>query len=113
MMKNMQCGILIALAALTLIVVAGCGDRSPQMPTAPKEQIMSKEYTITGTVTAIGLDKKTVKLDHEDIPGLMKGMEMEFPVSDPKMLEGLSVGDPVEGRLQKSDELIITRLQKK
>ncbi|MEX2139131.1 MAG: copper-binding protein [Pirellulales bacterium] len=113
MMKNLQCGILIALAALALIVVAGCGDRSPQLPTAPKEQIMSTEYMITGTVTAIGSDKKTVKLDHEDIPGLMKGMEMEFPVSDSKVIEGLSVGDPVEGRLQKSDELIITRLQKK
>jgi protein SCO1/2 len=98
----------VALAVLVLMVtiVAGCGDRGAD---APKE---SKEYAIKGTVTAIDGEKKNVTLDHEDIPGLMEAMEMEFAVSEPKVLEGISVGDAVGGRLQKSDELVITRLEK-
>lgn len=95
------------IVALAVAILAGCGDRAPQAPDAT-----SKDYPIQGTVTAIGSDKESVTLDHEDIPGLMKAMEMKFAVSDPKVLEGIAVGDAVEGELEKADELVITRLQK-
>jgi hypothetical protein len=56
---------------------------------------------------------KTVKLDHEDIPGLMKAMVMEFRVDNPKVLEGLKPGDNVHGKLKvESGQYIVTHLEK-
>src|SRR5712692_8954212 len=82
----------LALLVLSApLILAGCGGGQQK---AAEEQ----DYPIKGKVLAVHPDKPAVKLDHEDIPGLMKGMEMEFPVDDAKMLEGLQVGDEVEGQ---------------
>jgi len=44
----------------------------------------------------------------------MKGMKMEFPVKDAKVLDGLQVGDQVQGRLQvESGKYLITELKKR
>src|SRR5437870_1481600 len=73
-----------------------------------------KEYEVRGKVTALSAAKPAVTLDHEDIPGLMKGMQMEFAVADPKLLEGIKVGDQVQGKLKKSESgYVITRLEKR
>ena len=53
------------------------------------------DYNAKGTVTKINMELGSVELDHEDIPGLMPPMRMEFYVSDKKMLDGLRVGDQV------------------
>jgi protein SCO1/2 len=91
---------------LFLVALAGCTG-------TPTEK--AKEYDIKGKVLAIDSKKPAVTLDHEDIPGLMKAMEMEFPVASPKLLEGLQVGDRVQGRLKKeaSGEYLITQLEKR
>jgi Cu/Ag efflux protein CusF len=73
-----------------------------------------KEYDVRGKVVAVSPAKPAVTLDHEDIPGLMKAMQMEFRVEDPKLLEGIKAGDQVQGRLKKGDSgYVITRLEKR
>jgi Cu/Ag efflux protein CusF len=63
---------------------------------------------------AIRPDKEGVTLDHEDIPGLMRGMKMEFLVEDARVLEGLQVGDQVQGKLKvESGSQMITELKKR
>jgi protein SCO1/2 len=90
---------------LTAIFFAGCGTGTSEKAT--------KSYPIKGTVTAIDLKKPSVKLDHEDIPGLMQAMEMNFSVKDAKILEGIKAGDHVSGELVKDDSgMTITRLEK-
>ena len=90
---------------LVAVFVAGCG-------TGTSEKAV-KTYPIKGTVTAIDPKKPTVKLDHEDIPGLMQAMEMDFPVKDAEILEGLKIGDRVTGELVKNESgTMITRLEK-
>jgi protein SCO1 len=92
-----------AFVALTL---AGCGSGGPR-------KADDKDYEIKGTVVAVAADRSSVTLDHEDIPGLMKAMKMEFRVADPKSLDGLSPGDRVRGRLKAgSGDYVITRLEK-
>ena len=54
------------------------------------------DYDAKGVVTKIDLKLGSVGLDHEDIPGLMPPMSMEFYVSDKKLLDGLKVGDKVD-----------------
>ena len=94
--------VLLLLAVLTFI---GCRSRSD----APKE----KTYEIKGTVVAVDAKKPSVKLDHQDIPGLMKAMVMEFDVATPKVVEGLKSGDKVQGKLKvESDRPIVTVLEK-
>ncbi len=76
-----------------LLISAGCGGGG-------QKASETQDYPIKGKVMAVIPDKPAVKLDHEDIPGLMKGMQMEFDVDDAKLLEGLQPGDQVEGRLR-------------
>jgi len=86
---------------LTALIVAGCQSGSD----GPKD----KQYDVKAKVVAVDMDKETVTLDHEDIPGLMKAMEMKFPVENAKTLEGIKPGDEVHGKLkvQSGDYLII------
>jgi Cu/Ag efflux protein CusF len=89
------------------LVLAGCKGNEPKGPA-------EKRYPIKGKVIAVNPDKPSVRLDHEDIPGLMQGMEMEFSVEDPKVLDGLKAGDQVQGRLKvESGKHVITELEKR
>jgi Cu/Ag efflux protein CusF len=54
------------------------------------------DYNGKGIVTKINLELGSVELNHEDIPGLMPPMIMEFYVTDKKLLDGLTVGDKVD-----------------
>ena len=95
---------------LVLLALAGCAGG----PLGGHSGPAAVEYEIKGKVVAVDPGKPAVTLDHEDIPGLMKGMEMEFAVSDPKVVEGLKPGDLVQGRLRKGESgFVITQLEKR
>jgi protein SCO1/2 len=97
----------LALAVLAMpLVLAGCqGSQSKGPP--------EKQYPLKGKVIAVNPDKPSIKIEHEDIPGLMQGMTMEFAVPNANLLEGLKVGDQVHGRMKvESGKYIITELQK-
>jgi protein SCO1 len=83
----------IVLAAVVAIVM-GCDQVS-----TPVERL----YDITGKVVAIDAHKSSVTLDHDDIPGLMQAMTMEFAIPDPKVLNGIAIGDSVRGRIRKDE----------
>ena len=61
------------------------------------------DYNSKGVVTKVNLELGSVEMDHEDIPGVMPPMRMEFYVTDKKQLEGLSVGDKVDFVLRYKD----------
>jgi len=91
----------------TVLAIAGCSQK-------PTEKSAAKVYDIKGKIVSIRPDKEGVTLDHEDIPGLMKGMKMEFLVEDARVLEGLQVGDQVQGKLKvESGSQMITELKKR
>ena len=78
------------------------------------EKSAAKVYDIKGKIVAIRPDKEGLTLDHEDIPGLMKGMKMEFLVENARILEGLQIGDQVQGKLKvESGSQMITELKKR
>jgi Cu/Ag efflux protein CusF len=94
-------------AALLALTLTGCGGGVGDTREA------DKDYELKGKVVAVATDHHSVTLDHEDIPGLMKAMKMEFRVADPKLLNGLSPGDRVRGRLKAgSGNYVVTRLEK-
>jgi protein SCO1 len=93
------------LLAFSLFIAAGC----QKAPEPAKE----KTFDIKGTVLAVDLKKPAVKLDHQDIPGFMQAMVMEFDAASPKVIEGLKAGDKVSGKLKvEAGNSVITRLDK-
>jgi protein SCO1/2 len=56
-------------------------------------------YEADGTVTELRPDLGQVVIDHEDIPGLMPAMTMNFDVADPALLAGLAPGDRIHFHL--------------
>ncbi len=94
----------IVSVGLFAIVIVGCNPGS-----GDKEKV----YDIKGKVVSLEAEKNRVRLDHEDIPGFMKAMEMDFTVQDTKVLAGLKAGDAVHGKLKvKDSNYVITELQK-
>ena len=83
----------IACFLFPLALFAGCSSSS-----APSSG--EKLYDLKGKVVSVDHGGKSVKIDHEDIPGLMKAMTMTFAVDDAKLLDGLAVGDAVEGKVK-------------
>jgi protein SCO1/2 len=89
--------------------LAGCGDGAGNRTKTAGE----KEYDVRGKVIAVVAERHTVTLDHEDIPGLMKAMAMKFRVEEPRLLDGIQVGDQVNGRLKKGESgYVLTYLEK-
>jgi Cu/Ag efflux protein CusF len=90
---------------LTSIALLGCRRGS--------DTAKEKTYEIKGTVVALDAKRPSVKLDHQDVPGLMKAMVMEFDAKSPKVLEGVKPGDKVQGTLtDENGKHVITRLEK-
>jgi len=96
--------IFLALAALS-----ACGNNTTQnvgnlkpapttsAPPAPTVSIPKDgDYNGKGVVTKLNPDQGSIELDHEEIKDMMPAMQMEFFVSDKKILDGLKVGDKVD-----------------
>lgn len=89
-----------------VVLLAGCH----KIPDSSAE----KTYDVTAKVVSVDIDNKVVTLDHQDIPGLMKAMEMKFHVQDAKVLDGIKAGDDVRGKLKvKSGDYTLTELHKR
>lgn len=114
----------VILAALTMAAcergargersAAGSPSPAPASPSSASPGApLTQTHDIRGTVVAVAPESGTVNLDHEEIPGLMAAMRMEYQVKDVGMLTGLKPGDRVSGRLQARDgEYLIVSLEK-
>lgn len=92
-----------AIVAGLVFILAGC-----------QPQAASREYKVKGVVLAVDTASKTLELDHEEIPGYMKAMRMKYPVADAKLLDGLKVGDSVQGKLKvERRSFALTSLEKR
>jgi len=78
-------------------------------PSFPKDG----NYDGTGEVTKINMELGSVELKHDDMPGLMPAMQMEFYVKDKTMLKDLKIGDRVRFVLEyKHPQETITSIKK-
>ncbi|HLP07322.1 MAG TPA: SCO family protein [Opitutaceae bacterium] len=71
--------VLRCVLVLTLWIAAGCarheGDTAPAADGA-------RRYPLTGVVLAVDVPSRTLRVQHDDIPGLMPAMTMEFTVRE-------------------------------
>lgn len=112
----------VIIASLALALVAACGSRDRVGPTAPATPTPSASATAlpantyqgVGVVKSISPKVPAIEIDHEDIVGLMQGMQMEFPVTDAALLNGLAVNDRVDFTIDNNTgEMKIIAIKKK
>lgn len=87
----------LLLLGCALVAFAGCAS------SVDRGQAKGNEHDIEGKVTGIIGDGAKVVIDHQAIPGVMKGMEMEFRVADTSIMKDIKLGDSVKGKLRVQD----------
>lgn len=98
----------LVVTVAVVAAIAGCQNSSSSP--APG----AKVYDVKGKIVSLDAGKKVVTLDHEDIPGFMKAMTMEFAVADAKVLDGLKAGDAVQGKIKsEGGNYAVTSLEKR
>ena len=97
---KMQKSAVAALAVALVLALAACSGGAKTSGTGK------------GTVVTVDAAQGEITLDHGDIPGIMKGMTMTFPVADKKLLDGVAPGARVEFdvKLQGKD-IIVTAIR--
>ena len=102
---------MVRTASVLLIAIALAGCRREPPPPSPA---IESFYALRGLVKGVAADRRSVTIDHEEIPGFMPRMEMEYVVADPALLDGIEPGAEVEGTLRmRGRGLLIVRLQKR
>jgi len=87
-MKSTALKHLHLLCALLLLAAAGV------YPSSADDQTFHS-YPARGVVEQIAPDRHQVTIHHQNIPGYMMEMTMDFPVKDTNELNGISVGDQI------------------
>ncbi len=83
-----------------LVALNMCCRSDQQKVTGPEAAVQTTTYHSKGVVKSTNAARPSIEIDHEDIPGLMPAMTMEFYVRDKSMLDGLKSGDRVEFTLE-------------
>lgn len=88
-----------------LLVVTSCEKKSPgTITSAPAATVASlntnlQVFQVRGVIVSVNAPDKTVRIQHEEIPGYMDAMTMPFDVKDTNELVGLNPGDAVTFRM--------------
>lgn len=111
------------LSILGCLAVSACGVHQPHAPAAPSSSaspsgpaaaVAPRSYPAVGIVKAINPKTPSIEILHEDVEGLMPGMQMEFDVSDASLLNGLAVNDHIDFTLEdRAGVMRVTAIKKK
>lgn len=88
--------ILISVVIAFTFIAGACswGDQPPKN---------EKRYPIKGVVVAVNQQDRTATIKHEDIPGYMQGMTMDFKIKNAADLQTMKPGDQITGTLVVDD----------
>ena len=104
------------MAACLALAFAACGPTQSNNQTAsgPPAAVQSKGYPSTGVVKAIDPKLPAIEIDHQEIVGLMPAMQMEFPVQDRELLNGIAINDRIDFTVENNaGELRVIAIKKK
>jgi Cu/Ag efflux protein CusF len=87
--NGLKAALCLALAALAL---TACNSRVPE-----------QRFPFHGLVLQVDLRAHQALIQHDDIPGLMKGMTMPFTFKDEERLRQLKPGDVISATLVKQE----------
>lgn len=85
--------IIILILSIFLLTFAACSSQPPQASPG------AKRYDLSGKIVSIDRPNKKMKIDHEEIPGYMEAMTMEFTVIDDWAFDAASAGADIKATL--------------
>lgn len=104
----------LLILALLLPSLVGCGPQEGSQPNSPAAVSPSastnapaappQSYEVRGVIKETDLAKRTARITHEEIPGYMRKMTMEFSVRDQSDLKSLQPGDSVTFTMKVTEE---------
>ena len=110
----------LIVVCFALAFAAGCNSgpatESPAPPTAtgPAAAVQTHTYQAVGVVKSLNPQRPGIEIDHEEVVGLMPAMQMEFPLTDGSLLNGVAVNDRVDFTIENgTGEMKIIALKKK
>jgi Cu/Ag efflux protein CusF len=114
----MKISLVMACTGLTLVMACGGpADPTPASSPAasgPAAAVQTTSYQGVGIVRSLNLKQPAIEIDHEDIVGLMPAMQMEFPVTDANLLNGIAVNDRIDFTIENATgEMRVTAIKKK
>lgn len=89
-MRNVEGARIKVTPILVSLILLACGCQADKP---------SAVYTVKGIIREISAGRRTVTLQHEEIPGYMSAMTMPFPMKSPELLDGFIQGEEVRFRL--------------
>ena len=113
----------VVIVTLALIVASACSNQqhsnqhpattSPS-PSGPAAAVQTRSYQAEGVVKRIDPKLPAIEIDHQEIVGLMPAMQMEFPVTDGAMLNGIAVNDRIDFTVEDATgNMRVTAIKKK
>lgn len=81
-------------AVVVALVLAACGLDARE------------SYDVTGVVESVMAEERQVRIAHDEIPGFMPAMTMNFDVASPAVLEGVEPGAQVRFTLERDATLL-------
>lgn len=112
----------LTVSCLSLAFAAACGFHdsalkpasTPTPASSPAAAAQSNRYNGEGVVKAINPKGPAIEIDHGEIKGLMEAMQMEFPVTDANLLNGLAVNDRIDFTIEDAtDGMKVVAIKKK
>ena len=105
---------------LAVSITIGCSNQpanqqpAPPPVSGPAAAVQTNSYQGVGVVKALNPKLPAIEIDHEEIVGLMPAMQMEFPVTEVALLDGLAVNDRIDFTIVDSTgQMRITAIKKK
>jgi Cu/Ag efflux protein CusF len=77
-----------------------CCNTDDAAPAATPAAPEIKRYALRGVVVAVDVDKSALRVKHEEIPGFMRAMTMQFKVDAPT-LTAAKVGAALTGQMSR------------
>ena len=85
----------ILLVIVVSLALACSKTEQPSTATSPN----AKRYPLKGKVVSVDKMKKTAKIEHDDIPGYMDAMTMDFPIHADWVWDDLTPGSEIHAEL--------------
>jgi len=102
------------IACFAFMLLTACGNNTPSTSSGPAAAVQTNSYHGVGVVKSINPKAPAIEIDHGDIEGLMPAMQMEFPVTDASLLNGIAVNDQIDFTLEDAAGVMrVTAIKKK
>ena len=108
----------LIVAGLVLFITVACSNRPGELKPAPvsgpSAAVQEQSFQGVGVVKAVNPKVPAIEIDHGEIVGLMPAMQMEFPVTDASLLNGIAVNDRIDFTIvNRVGEMKVTVIKKK